>query len=288
MNRLRAGYCLVANPFNPGKVSRVSLASADVEAIVFWTKDPSSFFPCLDEIDHRGFRYYFLFTLNDYPAALEPGLPALDERIDVFRRLAGRIGPARVIWRYDPIILSRNLHPDYHRRAFAAIARELRGSCERVIVSLLDFYRKTERRLRTVEKSIGDAFCRDPFACPGFDALAADLISMAADNGLALQSCAEEERLAELGVPPGKCIDEELIRRAFNIQVTGRKDPGQRGDCLCVCSRDIGATDTCLHDCAYCYATRSPDAARRRFEQHDPAGEQLVPAREGRPMGRAD
>ena len=38
MNRVRAGFCDVPNPFNPHQVSRVSLRPDDVDAIVFWTQ----------------------------------------------------------------------------------------------------------------------------------------------------------------------------------------------------------------------------------------------------------
>ena len=53
------------------------------------------------------YRYYFQFTLNAYPALLEPGLPPLAARIEAFRALSMRLGPDRVVWRYDPVILSR-------------------------------------------------------------------------------------------------------------------------------------------------------------------------------------
>ena len=50
MNRMRAGFCEVANPFNAAQVSRVSLAAGDVDAVVFWTRDPRPLLPHLPEI----------------------------------------------------------------------------------------------------------------------------------------------------------------------------------------------------------------------------------------------
>jgi DNA repair photolyase len=50
---------------------------------------------------------------------------------------------------------------------------------------------------------------------------------------------------------------------------------GNRPECACHESRDIGEYDTCPHGCVYCYAVRTRALARRRFQQHDPEGEFL-------------
>ncbi|NLI12964.1 DUF1848 family protein [Pelotomaculum propionicicum] len=39
IERIRAGYCTVFNPFNRNQVSYVSLKPEDVDVIVFWTKN---------------------------------------------------------------------------------------------------------------------------------------------------------------------------------------------------------------------------------------------------------
>jgi DNA repair photolyase len=270
MNRVRAGFCMVANPWNPRQVGRVSLKPADVDAMVFWSKNPAPLVSRLAELDKMKLRYYFLFTLNDCPDCLEPHLPSLEERIRTFRDLSTMIGKEKVVWRYDPVILSNILDCDYHRRAFSAIARSVCGHTGRVIVSVLDFYARTERRLSDIEDRTGDRFVRDPFALPGFGDLARDLAWIAAENGMQIQSCAEDDRLAALGIRPGKCIDDELIRSALAVSVSSAKDPGQRGKCLCVASRDIGANDSCAHGCVYCYAASSAERAVARCNAHDP------------------
>jgi len=68
MNRVRAGFCEVPNPFNRHQVSRVSLRPVAVDAFVFWTRDARPLMPSLDELDARGYRYVFLVTILDYPA----------------------------------------------------------------------------------------------------------------------------------------------------------------------------------------------------------------------------
>ena len=278
MNRVRAGWCEVPNPFRPSVATRISLAPEAVDAIAFWSKNPAPMLPRLDELDARGLRYYFLYTLNDYPAEIEPGVPPLSDRLEAFRALAGRVGPSRVVWRYDPIILSERMGAAWHLEAFSRLAGALAGRCERVIISFLDFYRKTARRLARVEADGGDRVLRDPFALPEFEAFARGLAVAAARAGLRVQSCAEDPRLLAAGIEPGKCIDDRLIQDLFGRVAPGAKDAGQRPACGCVRSKDIGVPDTCPHGCEYCYSTRSAAFADTRWRAHDPQAPALIAA----------
>jgi len=271
INRLKAGACMVRNPFNPKQEYEVSLKTEDVDAIVLWSKNPAPCMHMLDEVEKRGFRYLFLFTLNDYPASLEPHVPPVSARVRVFRDLADRIGSERVIWRYDPVIISNLTGYDYHEKAFAEIARKLEGSTSRVITSVVDFYRKTERRLKKLEPGL---LCdRNASGSGRMKDLMKSFSSIAADAGIQLQTCAEEE---DCGVKAGACIDGELIRDLWGIDIDTSRDRGQRAHCLCTRSKDIGAVDTCLHGCTYCYSTRSHEAAITNGRRHDPSGPFLL------------
>jgi len=147
MRRIRDGYCDVPHPFGTGHASRVSLKADDVDVIVFWTRNPRPLLRHLPELDRRGYRYYFLFTLMDNPRLLDPGTPPLVAAIATFTELSRLIGPEKVIWRYDPIVLS-NLTPlPFHTDAFGRLAGLLRGLTARCIVSLLDVYRKLAGRV---------------------------------------------------------------------------------------------------------------------------------------------
>jgi hypothetical protein len=274
MRRVRAGFCLVPNPFNARQVSRVSLRPAEVEAIVFWSKDPRPLLPHLSELDERGYRYYFQFTLNAYGPELEPNLPPWQERVETFRRLSERLGSARVIWRYDPLILSNRTSPGFHQDRFGRLAADLGGFTRRVVVSLVDYYQKTERRLAPLAAA-GWRFDRSgPGENPALRSFLAWLSREAAGRGMAVESCAEAFDWSELGIKPGKCVDDRLLEELWGLGVH-RKDPGQRAACGCVVSRDIGVSDTCRHGCRYCYATRHPEVAERRHREHDPAREAL-------------
>lgn len=272
MNRIGAGCCRVVNPFNANQVSTVSLAPADVDVIVFWTKNAGPLLPRLADLDSLGYRYYFQYTVNGYHAPLEPGLPPLEECVSTFRRLSELIGPQRVIWRYDPIIISDETPEEYHAGQFERIASLLSGSTGRAVVSVADEYRAAKGRL----DRLGIGYRQPDAGDPAFGEMIGRMAEAAGRSGMEIFSCAETLDLAPFGVAPGKCVDDGYIRKVFGIEVGGRKDKSQRLECGCVASSDIGAYDTCLHGCAYCYATRSAKTAAGNSEAHDPRSASLV------------
>lgn len=269
MNSIRAGFCVVPNPFNTKQLSRVSLKLEDVDAIVFWSKNPAPLFPYLDELDERGFRYYFQFTLNDYPDALEPGVPDVDKRLETFMKLAERLGSMRVIWRYDPIIISNITSVDFHQERFAKLASSLSGATNRVMVSLCDFYRKTDRRLAALEQE-GYFFNKEAASSAEVASLLKNIATIASRHNMEVFSCAEDIDFSNLGIRPGMCVDADLVKKIWSISVCTTKDQTQRKHCRCVVSKDIGMNDTCMHGCRYCYSTRNNALAERRYSEHDP------------------
>ena len=269
INRIRAGWCQVPNPLNYNQLPYVSLRPEDVDSFVFWSKNPAPMLNYLDELDKRGFRYYFQFTLNDYPKDFEPSVPSVEERIQTFRKLSMRLGPLQVIWRYDPIIISNRTPPDFHRKKFLMMAKALSGFTSRVMVSFVDYYQKTDRRLSSLEK-LGFKFDRKAVNSRHAWNLLKDVAAIARDHNMQIFTCAEERNFSEVGAPPGHCIDGEILRRLWSLHGHTRKDPTQRAACLCVLSKDIGMNDTCVHGCPYCYSTRNLALAQRRYSEHDP------------------
>lgn len=256
LEQVRAGECVVRNPVNRAQFARVGLKPSEVDAFVFWSKNPAPFFPILAELDAKGYRYYFLFTLNDYPPALEPGMPPVSARVKTFLALATRLGPDRVVWRYDPIILSKRLTPEWHLATFARLASDLRGACDTVIVSFMDWYSRVNESMAQAEAATGDKFLRSEADISSHGRFALELARLAATAGMRIQSCCEPPRLAEFGIPAGSCIDARRINRLWGLTVATHKDKGQRKFCLCAESRDIGEYGTCRHGCAYCYAVK--------------------------------
>jgi hypothetical protein len=276
INRIRAGFCTVPNPFNPRQVSRISLLPEDLDVIVFWTRNPRPLFPYLDELDQRGCRYYFQYTLLGYPDQIDPHSPPRAAAISAFRELAARVGPDRVIWRYDPIVFSKLTGARYHAENYARLAAALEGATHRSVISLVDMYAKTRRRIEQLNQDGLEISEHLDAPSQHFDDLMNALVQTAQQNGLSIQSCAEVVDLTVYGAQPGKCIDDQYIAATFGLQVGHRKDPGQRNACGCVLSRDIGMYDSCLFGCPYCYATASIERARRNHAQHDPNSPSLL------------
>ncbi len=253
--RVRAGWVDIKNPFNPKQVRRVSLLPEDVDAFVFWTKNPAPFRGLLDGLDRRGFCYYFQFTINAYDRDLEPNLPAMKERLETFFRLSDRLGPERVIWRYDPIVLSNRTPAEFHLKSFDGLSRALQGRTRRVVISLAEYYRKTNRRLRALEAD-GVRFDRQAADRPRTIDLLRRLRQAADARGIQMESCACAFDLSPAGIRPSACVDAQLIRALWGADVPSTGDPGQREHCRCAISRDIGTNSTCAHGCLYCYANR--------------------------------
>ena len=269
MNRIEAGWCQVPNPLNYNQLSYISLKPEDVDAIIFWSKNPAPIIDYLSELDRRGFHYYFQFALNDYPKVLEPGIPSLEQRIRTFQRISNQLEPLRIVWRYDPIIISNRTPPSFHIDKFSNIAAALKRYTRRVMVSLVDFYQKTDRKLSALE-SEGFVFDRGATDSQSVCDLLKEISSIAKQNEIDIFTCAEERDYSSAGIPPGRCIDGELIYRLWSLKGHTKKDPTQREACLCVVSKDIGINDTCVHGCPYCYSTQNMTLAKRRYSEHNP------------------
>ncbi|MEN6330709.1 MAG: DUF1848 domain-containing protein [Smithella sp.] len=247
VNRIREGFVQVRNPMNARQVRKVSLLSPDVDCIVFWTKNPA---PLIDKLPLlRDFQYYFQFTLTPYGRDIEQNLPPKTEVIDTFLALSRKIGRERIIWRYDPILLSPSVSIDYHLRHFADLAQLLSGYTDKCVISFLDMYRHLQ------SKSAGLSI-RPPDEAQ-MRTLAENIARIAAAHHIKVETCAEKIDLADFGIEHGKCVDDRLIARLTGRNLKIEKDKHQRELCGCVTSCDIGEYNTCRHHCIYCYANVS-------------------------------
>ncbi|MES2643865.1 MAG: DUF1848 domain-containing protein [Myxococcota bacterium] len=272
-NRLRAGYCKMVNPFNAHQVFEVSLRPEDVDGIVFWTKNPGPFLDGLADVHERGIPFIVQYTINGYPRVLESRVVPADKSIEHFRRIADTYGRLVPVWRYDTIVFSSETPPDFHRRNFERLASALEGATDEVVVSFAQIYKKTQRNMNEAAKEHGFTWS-DPPASEKL-ALVRELAAMARARGIQLKVCSQKAYVVE-GVQEARCVDAQRI-----MEVAGRlvasKLKGNRKECGCFYSKDIGDYDTCPHGCVYCYAVTSTAVAARRFREHDPEGEFLYP-----------
>ncbi len=268
MNRVKDGFVLIRNPFRPNQTRRVSLGAAAVDAIVFWTRNAEPLIRYLDELDLMGFRYYFQYTLVHYPKVFECSPLSLSQKIERFRFLSNRVGSSRIIWRYDPIILSSLTDQGYHKKWFEEIAKALSGFTRRCVISFLDIYPKMRRALNRLHREEGIIVTDIRHHDPKVGEISKFIGEVGRNHGFEVVTCAEQFDLEEFGVHHGKCIDDELLNTLFGLHLSVSKDKGQRRLCRCVESQDIGAYNTCPSGCIYCYANTSFGSARRNFQNH--------------------
>ena len=287
MHRLRTGYVRWTNRFN-GNPMYVSFTRTRV--IVFWTKNPEPMFRYLTELNRRNLNYYFTFTLNDYvDEDLEPRLPSLDDRIHIFQRLSDMIGREKVIWRFDPLIITNTITVDRLLEKISRVGEKLSHYTHKLVISFIDInrYRKVKNNLTTS----GVAQCRE-FLRADIKELATGLQQLNSHWGLDIRTCAEEMDLSAFGILPNKCIDDELMGKLFpkdrevmdflslgSSQKRNQKsavhssrktfkDKGQRKHCGCIPSKDIGQYNTCMHLCLYCYANISRSVVEANYLQY--------------------
>lgn len=260
IHRLKEGYVLTRNPMNFHQVSRVNLSPDAVDAIVFWTKNPTPMFSHLHELED--YHYYVQFTLTPYGPEIETGLPSKNRVIiPVFQRLAGEIGRERVVWRYDPIFFSERYSMEYHCRYFRVLASKLSPHTEKCTVSFLDLYRNTERNLAPFGLIREDLGMQEE--------LLGRFAEIGKEYGIYIDTCAENHDFGNLGIRRAHCIDRERLERIIGLPIPVSHDKHQRENCGCAASVDIGMYNTCLNGCRYCYANYQEGAIRKNMLAHD-------------------
>lgn len=261
LHRLEEGKVLIPNPYNRKKITKIEISPETVDCIVFWSKNPKPLQPYLKEIDAMGYKYFFQMTVTGYGKDVEAGLPPTEKNIATFLLLSEQIGKDRIDWRYDPIFLNEKYTASYHLEKFEQMCEWMHAATERCTISFLDSYRNC------------------PFAemeSEDIRNLAEGLSKIAQKYELPLYTCAEKLSLDEYGICRGACIDRERLHHLTGYKLDLSKDPGQRKECLCAESIDIGMYDTCTNGCAYCYAVKSPENAKKKRQMHDPQSPMLT------------
>lgn len=263
-NRLKEGFVCVRNPYDQSQVSRYRLDPAVVDVIGFCTKNPAPMFPHMELL--RDFGQYWFVTLTPYGRDIEPGVPDKHRLIDDIKALSEMVGIDSVGWRYDPIFISEKYTLEYHLHAFGQIARALAGYTKTVVISFIDLYQKVRRNFpeaREVAKA--DRLF-----------LGKEIIKIAAECGMTVKPCAEGDELAEFGADCSGCMKISDYEKAIGKRLNVPKRKNARAECACYLSCDIGAYNTCMHLCRYCYANAEPEKVAAQHRLHDPASPFLI------------
>lgn len=256
--RIQEEFVCVRNPFASHLVTRFTLNPKVVDALIFCTKNPQPMLPSLQKIS--SYRQLWHVTITPYGKDIEPQVPEKKQVIASFCELSKLIGKERVVWRYDPIFFSEKYSFAYHLRAFKTMCSLLKGHTSECVFSFIDLYGKTKKNFPEVKEVPFDQQV----------SLIQQFSKIAAENGIFLSSCLEDERLASCGVDVSGCLTKEKIEKALDIRlsVPERFQPPRSG-CRCLLGNDIGAYQSCLHGCRYCYATDSFTLAKENYGLHE-------------------
>lgn len=267
MNRIHEGYALVRNPMNYHQVSKVSLDPKVIDCIVFWTKNAAPIIRNIEEISEI-YPFYFQYTLNAYHNDIESAVSPMKQKIDTISILSDKIGTNKVIWRYDPILLTNYYTVEWHIEQFEQLATMLKDKTNTCVFSFIDIYDKVKNNVNSYNVR----------ACTidEMNRIASAFSSIAHRNGLRLRTCAEAIDLDQYGIEHGCCIDGELISEITGWNLKAKKDPNQRSECGCLESIDIGQYNTCKHGCRYCYANFNAQSVITFSKQHNPNSPLLI------------
>lgn len=271
MNRLKAGYCRMVNPYGR-QIHTIALSREAVDGFVFWTRNIAPFRNALGEVADRGYPFAVQYTITGYPRALEPSVIDWHRAAEHMHQLSREFGPYAAVWRYDPIVMSSMTPPEWHVENFAQIARALEGASDEVVISFAHSYVKTRRNMDAAAQDHGFSW-EDPDVSWKRD-MSARLAAIAGGCGMKLTLCAQPEFLSG-DAGESRCIDAARLSRVAGHPIPA-KQKGNRPGCACFESRDIGDYDSCPHGCVYCYAVRSRALAHTRFAAHNPESEFLI------------
>lgn len=232
LERIKEGKVEMSTPYLDYDIS-----FEKTELFVFWTKNPRPLMNYLKEIP---FKYYFQFTLNDYPE-YELNIPPLEDRIQTFIDLSKMIGKRKVIWRFDPIIVNDDITVDDIISRIKNIGDQIYKYTDKLVFSFIDPYKKLKNKFTEVDKNTQIEIVQK-------------LKNLNLIWELDLATCAEG--LDFDGVEHNKCIDPILVRKICGNKkwIRDTKDKSQRKLCGCISSGDIGTFNECEHKCTYCYA----------------------------------
>jgi len=287
INRWEAGYLKWINPFS-GKPLYVSFKNTRL--VVFWTKNPRPMFKYLDYMNENIPNYYFQYSLNDYDIeGFEAKVASVENRIKTFKELSDRLGKKRVIWRFDPLILTDTIDVNELLRRVKNIGDQLKNYTEKLVFSFVDIgiYKKVKNNLKKENVNYIE------WTLERMNEFAKGISEINRDWGLKLGTCSEKIDLDKYGIIHNKCIDDDLMIDIFNhdkelmnflgveieeptlfeterkiVKKRNLKDKGQREDCGCVMSKDVGQYNTCPHECNYCYANTSKEIAKKNYKLH--------------------
>lgn len=264
-NRIKEGFVMVRNPYNPNSVTKYVLSPTVVDCINFCTKNPVPIINRLDEI--KNFRQIWHITITPYDKDIEPRVPAKADVIESVIRLSNIVGKEKIFWRYDPIFISEKYSVEYHINSFEKMSTLLSGYVNSCIISFIDLYEKTKKNFPKCKEvtpnerlTLGKAFAE-----------------IGKKNNLIIRSCCEGKDLAQFGIDVSGCMTKEIIEESLGVHFIFPKSLALvRKECSCILGHDIGMYNSCPHQCLYCYANYDNKIVQQNFSLHNPTSPFLI------------
>ena len=263
LNRIDEGFVCSRNPFNDD-IYRYNLDPKTIDVLCFCTKNPKPMLKNLDLIDD--YNQFWFVTITPYGKDVEVNVPDYKHVIKSFRQLSDVLGANKVSWRYDPIFITEKYNLDYHTDKFEEIACELAGSTDGCTISFIDLYQKVLRNFPHACEVTTDErlFIGENFA------------GIAERYGLQMKTCVEGTLLDRFGFDSSGCMTKKVLEKAIGNNLNVPKGKYRIRDCECLFGRDIGAYNTCLHGCKYCYANANIKLVRKNQKLHNPDSPLLI------------
>lgn len=257
--RFEEGFVYTRNPLFPNKVTKYELSPDKIDLVLFCSKNYKPILPRLREITDK-YRTYFHYTITAYGSEIEPYVPSIDNSIQTLINLANMVGKQRLTWRYDPILLTEKYTIDIHAKTFEYIASRVAPYINNCVFSFVEMYKKLEKNMPEII----------PFTENDKAIIAQILGDIAKKYNISIQTCGTNGDFSKYGIKSSGCATLELLGKANGCEFKDIKHKGMREGCHCIESRDIGAYDTCLNGCKYCYANQNPQKAWEMNKLHNP------------------
>ena len=263
-NRLREGFVLVRNPYNPSSITKYLLDPSVVDMIGFCSKNPEPMVKYMDLLKPYG-QHWFV-TITPYGKDMEPYTPPFSDVIDTFHKLSRIVGIDSIAWRYDPIIVTPYWTIKKHIDAFTAMCKALNGYTRTAVISFVDLYEKVKRNAPEIR----------PVSFPDQLHLTESFVEIGRKHDIKIKPCGESRELETVGADCSGCMTVKSFETAIGENLICPSNPRNRTECTCHLTADIGAYNTCGHLCRYCYANAEKDTVLWNMKLHDPASPLLI------------
>ena len=153
-----------------------------------------------------------------------------------------------------------------HIKCFDKLLSQLKGYTNDCTISFLDLYEKVKRNAPDLRSPNNDEQIR----------LAKAFAEIGKKNNIVIHSCCENNNLKDYGLDITGCMSQEIVEKAIGDKLNPPKNNSKREACNCLMGNDIGAYNTCMHLCKYCYANANTRLVKENIKKHNPRSSLLI------------